>query len=129
MDIVAHSLGPMLVARVNEDRIDAASAISFKERMRELGRLPGDPVILDLSRVAFLDSSGLGAVVAVLKMLAPGRRLELSGLTPNVMKVFRLTRMDSIFTLHDALPQGPLAPVAAPPASDTPLPAGLRNAG
>lgn len=128
MDIVAYSLGPMLVAQVNEDRIDAASAISFKERMRELGRLPGDPVILDLSRVAFLDSSGLGAVVAVLKMLAPGRRLELSGLTPNVMKVFRLTRMDSVFTLHDALPQGTLAPVPQPE-PDTPLPAGLRNAG
>jgi len=128
MDIVAYSLGAMLVAQVNEDRIDAASAISFKERMRELGRLPGDPVILDLSRVAFLDSSGLGAVVAVLKMLAPGRRLELSGLTPNVMKVFRLTRMDSIFTLHDALPQGALAPMPQP-VSDTPLPAGLRNAG
>lgn len=128
MDIVAYSLGPILVAKVNEDRIDAASAISFKERMRELGRLPGDPVILDLSHVAFLDSSGLGAMVAVMKMLAPGRRLELSGLTPNVMKVFRLTRMDSIFTLHDALPQGSLAPMASP-ASDTPLPAGLRNAG
>lgn len=111
MEIVAHSLGTMLVARVEEDRIDAASAIRFKERMRELSRMPGNPVILDLSRVIFLDSSGLGAVVAVLKMLAPDRQLELSGLTTNVMKVFRLTRMDSIFTLHETLPP-PSVPAA-----------------
>ena len=34
------------------------------------------------------------------KLLGPDRVLELSGLTPTVEKVFRLTRMDSIFTIH-----------------------------
>lgn len=106
MDIAAEQSGGLLIAHVRDDRIDAASAIRFKDRMRDIGQLPGNPVILDLSRVAFLDSSGLGAVVAVMKMLGPERRLELSGLTPNVMKVFHLTRMDSIFTLHDAVPDG-----------------------
>ncbi len=57
-------------------------------------------VVLDLSSVGFLDSSGLGAVVAVMKALGPVRRLELSGLTPTVEKVFRLTRMDSVFIIH-----------------------------
>lgn len=106
MKILAEHDGGQLIARVREDRIDAASAIRFKDRMREIGQMPGDPVLLDMSRVTFLDSSGLGAVVAVMKMLAPDRRLELAGLTPNVMKVFRLTRMDSIFTLHDTPPAG-----------------------
>jgi anti-sigma B factor antagonist len=45
-------------------------------------------------------------VVAVLKSLAPDRKLELSGLTPTVQKVFRLTRMDSIFVIHDGVPDG-----------------------
>jgi len=63
-------------------------------------------VLLDLSRVAFLDSSGLGAVVAVMKLIGPERKLELVGLTPTVAKVFRLTRMDTIFTIHPALPEG-----------------------
>jgi anti-sigma B factor antagonist len=39
-------------------------------------------------------------------MLAPARRLELAGLTPTVEKVFRLTRMDSVFTIHPSLDQG-----------------------
>jgi anti-sigma B factor antagonist len=43
-------------------------------------------------------------VVAVMKLLAPDSRLELSGLTPAVEKVFRLTRMDTIFTIHRSVP-------------------------
>jgi len=34
------------------------------------------------------------------KLLAPDRKLVLAGLTPTVDKVFRLTRMDSVFELH-----------------------------
>ncbi len=48
-------------------------------------------VILDLSSVKFIDSSGLGAIVAAMKQLGSGRRLDLAGLTPVVEKVFRLT--------------------------------------
>lgn len=106
MQLIAAMNGATLVIRVAEDRIDAAGAIQFKERMRDLIQTPSERVILDLSQVHFLDSSGLGAVVAVMKLLAPDRRLELAGLTPTVDKVFRLTRMDSVFTIHPALDQG-----------------------
>ena len=57
-----------------------------------------------MTQVAFLDSSGLGAVVAAMKALGPDRPLELAGLTPTVQKVFRLTRMDSVFKIHPVLP-------------------------
>lgn len=107
MELLAKEGGGMLVIRAAQDRIDAAGAIQFKDRMRELTRNSTAPrVVFDMSNVAFLDSSGLGAVVAVLKLLAPDRKLELSGLTPTVQKVFRLTRMDSIFIIHDAVPDG-----------------------
>jgi anti-sigma B factor antagonist len=104
MNITAERYGQRLVARVEEARIDAASAIQFKDRMREILRDDAPVVILDLSRVGFLDSSGLGAVVGVMKMLGPDRRLELAALTPTVERVFRLTRMDSVFTIHPAVP-------------------------
>jgi len=72
--------------------------------MREVLSDPATQVVLDLSRVDFLDSSGLGAVVAMMKMAGPGRRVELAGLTPTVEKVFRLTRMDRVFTIHPTAP-------------------------
>ena len=88
------------------DRIDAAGAIQFKDNMRELSMTEDARVVLDMSRIAFLDSSGLGAIVAAMKAIGPGRKLELSGLTPTVEKVFRLTRMDTVFTIHTDLPAG-----------------------
>lgn len=97
---------------VMEDRIDAATAIQFKERMRDVTKDGPPRVVLDMARVQFLDSSGLGAIVAVKKMLAPDRALELSGLTPTVEKVFRLTRMDSVFTIHPSL-EVAVAPAAS----------------
>lgn len=109
MEIVPYCTPEGLVIRINETRIDAAVAIEFKEAVRQAVDLPGAPVIMDLSEVGFLDSSGLGAVVAVMKMLAPERKLELAGLTPAVAKVFRLTRMDRVFTIHAQAP-APRAP-------------------
>lgn len=106
MQLVAEPRGDLLIVRAMETRIDAAAAIQFKDRMREITQHPAPRVLLDLSRVAFMDSSGLGAVVAVMKLLGPDRRLELAGLTPTVEKVFRLTRMDSVFTIHPEAPNG-----------------------
>jgi anti-sigma B factor antagonist len=106
MNLSARQEGDLLVITAMDDRIDAAGAIAFKDRMRELLQSAAPRVVLDLSRVGFIDSSGLGAVVAAMKLLAPARRLELAGLTPTVQKVFRLTRMDSVFTIHPAVPSG-----------------------
>lgn len=104
MELSSERMGDLLVVRANQDRIDAAGAIQFKEKMREITQGCTSRVVLDLSNVAFLDSSGLGAVVAVMKLLGPDRKLELSGLTATVQKVFRLTRMDTVFTIHETLP-------------------------
>ena len=106
MDLKAEQSGDVLVISTLYDRIDAAGAIQFKDQMRELTQTKTTRVVLDLSKVNFLDSSGLGALVAAMKALAPDRTLELSGLTPTVQKVFRLTRMDTIFIIHDSLPSG-----------------------
>lgn len=105
MDLFAEALDGALVVRVGEARIDASIAIQFKDRMREITVQPAPRVVLDLSAVTFVDSSGLGAIVSVMKFLAPARKLELSGLTPNVQKVFHLTRMDSVFKIHAAFPE------------------------
>lgn len=91
-----HSNGVQIVT-VRAERIDSAAAIRFKDAMRAETAGGSGPVVLDLGQVRFVDSSGLGAIVAVMKFLGPDRRLDLAGLTPDVDKVFRLTRMDSVF--------------------------------
>jgi len=101
--------GNSTLVRVCASRIDAAVAIQFKDFFRQFADAVEGRVVIDLSRVEFLDSSGLGAVVAVKKLLAPQKQLELAGLTPTVAKVFKLTRMDSVFCIHPAA-DGALTP-------------------
>ena len=104
MDLRMRDAEGATVVRVGADRIDAAVAIHFKDAMRELTRSAQERVVLDLGAVNFIDSSGLGAIVSVLKFLAPDRRLDLAALTPNVERVFRLTRMNEVFRI---LPTSP----------------------
>jgi len=101
MDLISNHRHGINVITVNEARIDASVAIKFKDTMRALTETGPAHVILDLSGVDFVDSSGLGAIVAAMKQLSRDKQMDLAGLTPNVDKVFRLTRMDSIFTIHE----------------------------
>lgn len=89
----------VLIITTEANRIDAASAIHLKDQFRELTEAHSGRVLMDLSNVNFMDSSGLGAMVAALKSLN-GRKLELCALEPMVAKVFKLTRMDQIFVIH-----------------------------
>ena len=89
------------VIHVGETRIDAGMAIAFKDRFRALVDGAQGDIVLDLSTVEFLDSSGLGAVVAARKLLGSGRTLALAGLTPAVNKVMTLTRMNMVFPIYD----------------------------
>ena len=100
MQLERQNFGEAIVITVDEARIDAAVAIQFKDRLRELAGDAPARVVLDVAKVEFLDSSGLGAIVAAMKQLGAERKLELAGLTPTVEKVFRLTRMDTVFTIH-----------------------------
>lgn len=103
MNLSSRSEDDLLIVSVAEPRIDAAIAIDFKDSMRDETDDGPDTVILDLSDVQFIDSSGLGAIVASMKQLGGRRKLVLAGLTPAVDKVFRLTRMDSVFSLFSTL--------------------------
>lgn len=103
MNLSTSTIADSQVITVLEARIDASVAIQFKDTMRKLTEDAPNRVILDLAQVEFIDSSGLGAIVASMKQLGADRKLDLSGLSVNVDKVFRLTRMDTIFGIFPDL--------------------------
>ena len=102
MNVEATAKGTVLLVTVHESRIDAAVAVAFKEAMRDVTSDHPGRIVLDMSQVGFLDSSGLGAVVGAMKQVKPGATLELASLGRTVAKVFALTRMDSVFTIHSS---------------------------
>mgnify|MGYP006299204799 CR=1 FL=1 len=100
MELKSEAQGDLHVVTVLAGRLDAAVAIRFKETMRTVIDQAQTDIVLGLGQVAFIDSSGLGAIVASMKLMPQGAKMALAGLTPAVDKVFRMTRMDSIFTIY-----------------------------
>jgi anti-sigma B factor antagonist len=62
-------------------------------------------VIVDASRVAFLDSTGLGVFVNLLKMMAPSGVLAIAGAQAPVTRLLSITQLDRVFKLFDDVPQ------------------------
>jgi len=89
--------GPALVVRVMDKRIDASSAASFKERMANLIDAGQRHLILNLSDVEFIDSTGLGAIVSLLKTIGEDGVLLIAHPQETVQSFFRLTRMNLVF--------------------------------
>jgi anti-sigma B factor antagonist len=100
MELVREDIGNVAVIRCLEERLDAIIAVQFKDHFRDLTDDATMHFVLDMSKVQFMDSSGLGAVVAVYKFLGREKCFDIAGLTPMVERVFKLTRMDSVFTIY-----------------------------
>jgi len=95
-------VGDVWVVTVRENRLDAAVARIFREEMKELMEQEGYlRIVLNLSRVAFMDSSGMGAIISVLKIIHPKGGFALCGVGEMVSKIFRLTRMHKVFKQYE----------------------------
>jgi len=78
----------------------AANATHVRDTIRA-ALTPSVPRLdLDLSGVSFLDSSGLGALIALHKsMLSQGGVLRLLHPAPNVMQILELTRLHRVLEI------------------------------
>jgi len=81
-------------------KITSASADYFQTTIR--GVIPGNKrIVLDLTGVEYIDSSGLGALVSV--YLAAGKahcELELANPKPRVRDLLKITKLSTIFEGH-----------------------------
>jgi anti-sigma B factor antagonist len=58
-------------------------------------------ILLDLSRVSYIDSSGLAVLIEGLqRVLGYGGRLGLFGLQESVRNIFEIARLDQVFELY-----------------------------
>ncbi len=119
MRLTTEDTGTVVVIALGEPKLDATLSLEFKETAAAAVREDRNLYLMDLSSVTFIDSSGIGSIVGVMKILGRNNRLELCGLTPAVRKVFRLTRMDKIFKLYDTREEGLAAHSAASRATGT----------
>ncbi len=81
-------------------RLDASTMQAFKD---EFSGLMGDPparLVVDLKDVSFIDSSGLGSLISVLRSVRrTGGDLKLVDLPERIQAVFELTRLHKVFEI------------------------------
>lgn len=87
-----------------EERLDAHNSPELKDILLRQLEEGAQRLILDLSQVRFIDSSGLGALLSGYKnaRLRQGS-LILAGLQSRVQSMFELTRLDRVFEIHPTL--------------------------
>ena len=71
--------GEILVVKVLDNRIAADVSPRFKAQLKDYIEAGNRAMVLDLSAVTFIDSSGLGALVAILKVLGTNGAIALRG--------------------------------------------------
>jgi anti-sigma B factor antagonist len=103
------------VVRPEGGRLDLDAAAQFRARLHQLIQSGHRNLVIDLSEISFIDSSGLGALVSALKLLKNGRDrrrsprfgnprrgggrgdVRLAAVQPPVRSLLEVIRLDRVF--------------------------------
>jgi anti-sigma B factor antagonist len=81
--------------------IDVYTAPLVREKLDEQIQAGRTDLVVDLTEVSFLDSTGLGVLVGRLKLARTrGGSMRLVGTDDRVLKVFAITGLDKVFEIH-----------------------------
>lgn len=85
--------------------VDVYSAPTLRDGLAELLQ-KGSSVVVDLSQVGFLDSTGLGALVAARTTASEhGAALPLVCTHQRILKLFTITGLDGVFQIYESVPE------------------------
>ncbi|MDD7804949.1 MAG: STAS domain-containing protein [Endozoicomonas sp. (ex Botrylloides leachii)] len=95
--------GSITVVSISEPRLDASLAEGFKNFLFDQIDKGSTTILVDLTHVRFMDSSGLGALVAALKKVLGKGELKLAAPQPAVKDLFELTSMEKLFSIFESV--------------------------
>jgi anti-sigma B factor antagonist len=100
MELAIDKTGDVTAVTVPVDELDASNAGELKRDIAVVLQA-NTKVVLDLTRVRFMDSSGLGAMLSCLRQInAKKGELKLCGLSRQVRGAFELVRLHRIFDIY-----------------------------
>ena len=109
MSIKSHTLGDALVFEPECSRLDVQSVTAFKESIVSQ-LIPGKNVVIDLHAVLFIDSTGLGALLSILRHVkSTGDSLVLAHVSEQTLAMFRLVKMNRIFDIYESTEEALIA--------------------
>ncbi|MBM4442091.1 MAG: STAS domain-containing protein [Candidatus Rokubacteria bacterium] len=100
MDIEVKDAGKITVVAPRGD-VDMAVADEVRQRLTGLVDQGRARLVLDLASVMYIDSSGLGALVAAMKHArAAGGDIKVCMLESDVRALFEMTRLNKVLAVH-----------------------------
>ena len=103
LEITSGSQGGAAVVTVAGE-VDVYTAPALRERLVQAADSGCSELVVDMSAVEFIDSSGLGVLVSVLKRVAEaGGTMSIVSDREIVLKVFRITGLDRVFHIVPTL--------------------------
>ena len=103
MPFTAQPQGDVVVVKLHTKRLDAHLAPEFKAKLVHLVQSGHERIVMDMAALEFIDSSGLGALIAGLKALGGHGELVLCGITPRLLSLFQLTHVDRLLHIFDSV--------------------------
>lgn len=90
-----------VIVLIDSENLDASNVKEFKEQIQTL--LDSNSIVIfDMSRLSFVDSSGLGALLSCLRVMNhKNGQLKLFAMAKPVQALFELVRMHRIFAIYD----------------------------
>ena len=86
-----------------EGEIDLYNAPEMKEIVKKLIDEKKLKIIVNLSKVSYIDSSGIGALISSVTAIKKGNgAMKLINVYASVKKVFELTKLTSFFEIYDS---------------------------
>src|SRR3989338_1365439 len=80
--------------------LDVGVSARLKEDLVKQAPLESEKIVLDFSKVEFIDSACLGALIAVARKLRKkGGDIRIASLLEEVQSIFQITRLDKIFQI------------------------------
>ena len=82
-------------------KLDLMNAVDVKEKVKSFLDRNRTRIHIDMSGVDFINSSGLGAMVSLLKEIRMRQgRLTISNLAPYIVEIFEITQLSNVFEIY-----------------------------
>lgn len=90
----------VLVVKTLEKNLEAVNSREFKNQLVESINQGHHAIVINLSKVEFIDSSGLGSLISILKLLTTQKgSLAFCEIQEPVKRIFTLTRLNQVFSI------------------------------
>lgn len=94
----------LIISLDSDSKLNVAISQKFKQDVTKLIDQPGMKVIISLANIGYIDSSGFGSLLSVLRACKnTDSQLKICNISPEVMELVKLLQLQSVFDIRESI--------------------------